>query len=309
MKLRPILPAAGLLLLAGGIVQLFLENAELRRQLASSPASQDTPPPRSSVPAVPKAFGTLQPSPIAGSTPAGKPKITPLPVEKNTSGAAGGSFTSKIISSTPNGEIHIQDANGGPGFTLNPAEAARLAQEVQSTLEEQTTKFPNGPSWSPGQAAGPPNTESHGDFSTAWASQSSDGGAEWLKVKFANPVEVGEINIHESFNPGAVSKVSVILPDGAQKVIWEGIESPETGLIERALKVPPGVRSDQVLIEMDTARVPGWNEIDAVEIVGRDGSRQWAAESTASSYYGQGNLRSPDAAYHPSPSPTDPPRR
>ena len=102
-------------------------------------------------------------------------------------------------------------------------------------------------------------------------------------------MEVGEINIHETYNPGAVSKVSAILPDGREKVIWEGTETAETGIVERALKVPPGIRSDQIRIELDTARVPGWNEIDAVELVGRDGSRQWAAESTASSYYGTGS--------------------
>jgi hypothetical protein len=50
--------------------------------------------------------------------------------------------------------------------------------------------------------------------------------------------------------------------------------------------VPPGVRSDQIKVYLDTARVPGWNEIDAVELIGADGTRQWASGSSASSYYG-----------------------
>ena len=33
-------------------------------------------------------------------------------------------------------------------------------------------------------------------------------------------------------------------------------------------------------------RVAGWNEIDAVELIGRDGSRQWAKGANASSSYG-----------------------
>ena len=37
-------------------------------------------------------------------------------------------------------------------------------------------------------------------------------------------------------------------------------------------------------VELDTNRSNGWNEIDAVELVGPDG-RQWAAHARASSSY------------------------
>jgi hypothetical protein len=33
--------------------------------------------------------------------------------------------------------------------------------------------------------------------------------------------------------------------------------------------------------------VPGWNEIDAVELIGRDGSHQWAKQASASSTYAE----------------------
>ena len=39
-------------------------------------------------------------------------------------------------------------------------------------------------------------------------------------------------------------------------------------------------------VYLDTKRVAGWNEIDAVELIGRDGSRQWAKGASASSSYG-----------------------
>ena len=42
---------------------------------------------------------------------------------------------------------------------------------------------------------------------------------------------------------------------------------------------------DQLQADLDTSRVPGWNEIDAVEIVGHDGSRQWASQAAASTSY------------------------
>jgi len=57
--------------------------------------------------------------------------------------------------------------------------------------------------------------------------------------------------------------------------------------MDSVFEVPPGIRSDKLRVELDTKRVAGWNEIDAVELIGSDGTRQWATESTASSYYGE----------------------
>ena len=46
-------------------------------------------------------------------------------------------------------------------------------------------------------------------------------------------------------------------------------------------------RRQGVIVRLDTASVPGWNEIDAIELVGRDGSRQWAVAANASSSYAE----------------------
>jgi hypothetical protein len=284
MKFPTMMTIAGLL---GGMGWLWQENAELRHQLAELPGPGPLPPgpPMRPVLTAPNPEKTgLGPKKHGG---AGKTRTLSSPIPINAENQPGGQAQSGFVSIRGDNAVVIENPRGGPSLTLKAAEASKLAQELQSSLADRITRLPNGPRWSPGQAAGPPNTHTHGDHSTAWAAQNADGGAEWLKVKFENAVEVGEINIHESFNPGAVSKVSVFLPDGSQKVIWEGAGTAETGLIERAIQVPPGVKSDEVLIELDTSRVPGWNEIDAVEIVGRDGYRQWAAESTASSFYGQ----------------------
>jgi hypothetical protein len=296
MKSSRLMLTVGSTAAMAGLAWLAWENARLRDQLAQSAGN---PAPPSVQHASSSSVASASPSlpgglhPIAGDRLPGKGLPRPRPASGTVSASSHNPSDghSPSVSSSPGGGVVLHDPLGGPDRHLAAGEARQLTQQIQSALAEQATSRPNGPSWSPGQAAGPPNTETHGDFSTAWASQTQDGGAEWLKVKYKNPVEISEINIHESYNPGAIAKVSVIQPDGGQKVIWEGVASPETGLIERSMKVPPGIRSDQVLIEMDTARVPGWNEIDAVEIVGRDGSRQWGAESTASSYFGEGSTR------------------
>jgi hypothetical protein len=45
------------------------------------------------------------------------------------------------------------------------------------------------------------------------------------------------------------------------------------------------VLANSIKVYLDTARVPGWNEVDAVELIGKDGSRQWAKRASASSTY------------------------
>ena len=55
--------------------------------------------------------------------------------------------------------------------------------------------------------------------------------------------------------------------------------------VERVFPVSGAISASGVRVYLDTQRVPGWNEIDAVELVGRDGSRQWAAHARASSSF------------------------
>ena len=145
-----------------------------------------------------------------------------------------------------------------------------------------------GRRWGEEQALGEPNTEQHGDIPTAWAPKEPDGGEEWLQVEFDKTVPLSEINVHESMNPGAIRQVTVVMPDGSETVIWEGefgANEAAPGLVERAFQIDESITANSVRIYMDTTRVAGWNEIDAVELVGKDSSRQWASAATASSSF------------------------
>jgi hypothetical protein len=146
-------------------------------------------------------------------------------------------------------------------------------------------------SWSPGQAAGAPDTQQAGDVRTAWASQNQDGGAEWLKLEYERPVELAQIRVRETYNPGAVSAITALLENGSEVTLWEGEEPKSEAPVEMEFNVPIGIVAKKVTVHLDTARVPGWNEIDAVELVGRDGTRQWAKSASASSYFGERQAR------------------
>jgi len=141
--------------------------------------------------------------------------------------------------------------------------------------------------WGPEQVLGPPNTPEAGDIPTAWASRNPDGGEEWLKVDYQQPVDVAEVSVHESYNAGAIAKVTVFGPNGEEVTVWEGQEPPVQAPVATSFPVTVPVRANSVKLYLDTRRVPGWNEIDAVELVGRDGSRQWGVAATASSTYAE----------------------
>ena len=141
--------------------------------------------------------------------------------------------------------------------------------------------------WSPGQAAGSPDTPQAGDRSTAWASQDPDGGPEWLRLEYERPVEIAQVLVRETYNPGAITAISAVLTNGSEVTLWQGVEPKGEAPFESEFNVTNRVVAGTIIVRLDTRRVPGWNEIDAVELVGRDGSRQWAKSATASSYFGQ----------------------
>ncbi len=140
-------------------------------------------------------------------------------------------------------------------------------------------------SWSPEQATGKPDTFESGDFKTAWATLEEDKGEEWIKLEYERAVDVVAVRIRETFNPGAVIKVTVFDEKGVEQTIWEGTAVTAAAPHVFEVKAAQVVKSKSVKIYMNTKRVEGWNEIDAVQLVGRDGSEQWAVAASASSTY------------------------
>ncbi len=181
----------------------------------------------------------------------------------------------------------LVSANGGD--TTGTADAAQVAESPELPAIPYRPMTANGKvHWDHSQATGAPDTTTAGDHPTAWAPKGVKSGEQWLQLTYPKAMELKEINIHETHAPGAVSKVTAMMPNGSEKVLWEGRENP-TGeeIIESSIPVPAGVTSKQIKVYVDTNRVESWPEIDAVEMVGRTGARQWASESTASSSYSE----------------------
>jgi hypothetical protein len=155
---------------------------------------------------------------------------------------------------------------------------------VASSDAEPDTNAPPKRNWGPEQALGPPDTERDADAVTAWTSLEPDAGPEWLAVGFERVVEAAQVRIRESYNPGAITKVTTLV-NGAEVALWEGTSARGKAPRDFVVPVPKGIQANSIVVYQDTKRVSGWNEIDAVELVGRDGSRQWATSANASSSY------------------------
>lgn len=127
-------------------------------------------------------------------------------------------------------------------------------------------------SYSPNAATGAPDVEHYGDDGHSWASATADKGIEWLEAKFAKPVQATEIRIRQSNAPGAFIKVELIDDGGGKHALWEGVDEekyePNTVNWWRRTFEKTSYKVAGVRITLATSAVAGWNEIDAVQLIG-----------------------------------------
>jgi hypothetical protein len=158
--------------------------------------------------------------------------------------------------------------------------------DVRRALGAAQQKSSQPADWSAKKAVGPPDVDNPAmDHVNAWASAQADMGEQWLEVAFANPVKASQVRIFEVCSAGAVVAIHAIEPSGTSHVVWSGddpLGSP--GVFEAGFPLTAYLVK-RVRIVLDTNRTKGWNEIDAVELVGPAGG-QWAADAAASSTYG-----------------------
>jgi hypothetical protein len=127
----------------------------------------------------------------------------------------------------------------------------------------------SSPDWSAAQATGPPDTYPHcGDYRTAWASLDPHG-VDWLEVRFVQPVIPRQVNIYETFAPGAVMQIDLRDVQGRQNTVWNG-RPQSAGACPRVFSVEIGTsfRTNVVILHLDQSDHPSWDQIDAVELVG-----------------------------------------
>lgn len=162
-------------------------------------------------------------------------------------------------------------------------------------------------SWGPEQATGAPDTPRAGDQPTAWAARRPEDGIQWLQVEYEKAVGIAEVRIRESHCPGGVSQVVARLEGGREVTLWAGRDPTREAPRDLVVKVRGKIVSKSVRIYIDTERTQGWEEIDAVELVGKDGTRQWAVRASASTTFARPHGPEPPPPPEPPPWPPEPP--
>ena len=148
--------------------------------------------------------------------------------------------------------------------------------------------------WGPEHLTGRPDSPAGVDRETAWATKLENNPAtEWIVAEFDGLVKGTAVEIHETFNPGAVSRVSIFKSDGEELTVWKAKEVKRTGTPGRVLcvQLPLGFHIRRVKVYLQTSKVPGWNEVDAIRLIDDKKRTHWASAAEASTTYAQPRVR------------------
>ena len=152
----------------------------------------------------------------------------------------------------------VPGASVAPGATLRQWASGATASTEYAAIDYAAT-----------QATGAPDVESYRDDPAAWAPSQQAGTIDWLELTYDVAVVPVAVNIVESSGAGFVTTVEAF--DDATSTwtrLWAGHDpSPD----ELTVFSPPLGAMDtptrRLRITIDT-ETPGWNEVDAVELVG-----------------------------------------
>ncbi|MCA9676542.1 MAG: hypothetical protein KC464_16030 [Myxococcales bacterium] len=135
-----------------------------------------------------------------------------------------------------------------------------------ATVREASSEYSDG-SWSAAQVLGPPDVYPvAGDQVSAWASRGADDRVETLEVGLAAPHRLSAVEVYETFNAGAVSRIELIGVDGSHQVAYDGAAAAlGSAAFRRHVEVGcTDVAITAIRVTIDSPAVPGWNEIDAI---------------------------------------------
>jgi len=126
------------------------------------------------------------------------------------------------------------------------------------------------PDWAATQILGPPDTyPRYGDITSAWASRTQDAQTEFIKIGYTSHITITGVKVYETYNPGAISNIEAIDEEGNMHMLWSGKPSalPRRARIFRIDIPETEYKVAAILIRLDSHKVPGWNEIDAVGLI------------------------------------------
>lgn len=102
----------------------------------------------------------------------------------------------------------------GMVYQMNAFAAYQYAASVIAYSSQWSTS-----TWSASQAIGAPDTNIYGDIDTAWASQTVNGGFEYLTLGFDTPFYSSGAVIRETYGNGFVYQVDAVAADNSYHTV------------------------------------------------------------------------------------------
>jgi hypothetical protein len=167
-------------------------------------------------------------------------------------------------------EMKVKEALDEETIQNNPN--GQWASDADASSTYSTNPKDKETGWSPYKMVGKPDVDTYGDNGNAWASKNPDKGIEWVKLTFPKAVNATGIRIRQSYNPGAIIKIELIDDKGKNHTVWSGVD--DTKYEPDKIKYfttnfdKTDYKTKTVKITLATNSVSGWNEIDAVQLVG-----------------------------------------
>jgi serine/threonine protein kinase/predicted RNA-binding Zn-ribbon protein involved in translation (DUF1610 family) len=190
--------------------------------------------------------------------------------------------------------------------------------------QRETASVRTGLAYEADQAIGPPDTPTQQIATTAWMPATGTESIQWLMVEYDRPIAATQLKVHESVNPGAITRVAVFQLDGVEARAWFGRDPTAPKKPARRPKSKPGDsglgfggelvvgqvtnapaavaklpltgfkgRITRLKLYVDPSKVTGGlPQIDAVELVDADGQSHWPVAAVASSSTDSGHSNS-----------------
>ncbi len=168
-----------------------------------------------------------------------------------------------------NADIKIEPPVAGQASPQPPAASGGGELRQWAKSAKASSYYGDGSNWAPDKATGAPDVTDCSDNAYAWASQ-AENTVEWIELTYATPVNVTLVRILQNYNPTQIVKIELIDTDGKAHSVYN--EKPKKVTCPQTLSVSfqkTDYKVNRVKITIDQSVLGlGWNEIDAVELVG-----------------------------------------
>jgi hypothetical protein len=168
-----------------------------------------------------------------------------------------------------NADIKIEPPVAGQASPQPPAASGGGELRQWATAARASSEYGSGSDWTAKSATGAPDVTTCSDDVNAWASQ-EDNTVEWIELTYATPINATLVRVLQTYNPTQIVKIELIEPNGTAHVVHN--EKPKQVTCPQTLSISfqkTAYKVNRVKITIDQSVLGlGWNEIDAVELVG-----------------------------------------